>query len=130
MDEQAGFQAGLLLLLTRLSLASDRCTVTLFLCRADAWADGYEVLAELPPLLLLLHLPFGSSAAASWMPAGLAGGAAAAAAVATAGVGSVAVAAVARLIEDGARSGQSRPCNPVHPGCKRVCASGCSRMYL
>ena len=45
-------------------------TATLFLCRPDAWADGYELLAELPLLLLLLHLPLASSAAASWLDAG------------------------------------------------------------
>lgn len=43
-------------------------TATLFLSRPDAWADGHEFLAELP-LLLLLHLPMASSAAASWLPA-------------------------------------------------------------
>ena len=45
-------------------------SATLFLGRADAWADGFELLAELPLLLLLLHLPLASCAAASWLPAG------------------------------------------------------------
>ena len=74
-------------------------SATLFLGRADAWADSFELLAELPLLLLLLHLPLASCAAASWLPAG---GVGATAAVATAGLGSLAVAAAARLIVDGA----------------------------
>ena len=45
-------------------------SATLFLGRADAWTDGLELLAELPLLLLLLHLPLASCAAASWLPAG------------------------------------------------------------